>query len=140
MKMKWGLSTLAMILLLCGTAFGAVRDFPKFKMDVPSDWTASQQGPTVILVANDKSASISITVGPMEGASLEDLAKAFSKELKGSAPTASNGGFEFTFGGGDKASSQAFIADNPDTKEYVLVAVTGENPKVGDILNSLQDK
>ena len=139
MKMKWGLSTLAMILLLCGTAFAAVQDFPKFKIDVPSDWTASQQGPTVILVANDKSASISITVGPMEGASIEDLAKAFSKELKGSAPTATDGGFEFTFTSG-AVPSQAFIADNPDTKEYVLVAVTGENPKVGDILNSLQDK
>ena len=139
MKMKWGLLTLAMILLLCGTAFGAVQDFPKFKIDVPSDWTASQEGPTVILLANDKSASISITVGPMGGASLEDMAKAFSKELKGSAPTATDGGFEFTFNAG-AVSSQAFIADNPDTKEYVLVAVTGENPKVADILNSLQDK
>lgn len=139
MKMKWGLLTLAMILLLCGTAFGAVQDFPKFKIDVPSDWTASQQGPTVILLANDKSASISITVAPMEGVSLEDLAKAFSKEFNGSAPTATDGGFGFTFTAG-AVPSHAFIADNPDTKEYVLVAVTGENPKVEEILNSLQDK
>ena len=139
MKMKWGLLTLAMILLLCGTAFGAMQEFPKFKIDVPGDWTASQEGPTVILVANDKSASISITVGPMEGATLEQLAQAFSKELKGSAPKAGNDGFEFTFGPAGQ-QSQAFIADNPDTKEYVLIAVTGENPKVGEILNSLQDK
>ena len=139
MKMKWGFSTLAMILLLCGTAFGAMQDFPKFKIDVPSDWTASQDGPTVILVANDKSASISITVAPTGGASLEDLAKAFSKELNGSAPKASNDGFEFTFNAG-AVPSQAFIADDPNTKEYVLVAVTGENPKVGEILNSMQEK
>ena len=139
MKLKWGLSTLAMVLLLCGTAFGAMQDFPKFKIDVPSDWTASQEGPTVILLANDKSASISITVAPMAGVSLEDLAKAFSKELKGSAPTASDEGFEFTFNSGS-VQSHAFIVSNPDTKEYILVAVTGENPKMEEILDSLQDK
>lgn len=138
MKMRWGAATLVLFLLLCGTAFAAVQDFPKFKIDVPADWTSSQNGPTVILIANDRSASISITVAPTEGATLDVLAKAFAKEFKGSDPVASNGGYEFSFKG--TAESHALILENPDTKEYVLVVITGENPKVPEILNTLQDK
>ena len=139
MKMKWSVSVLALVLLLCTTASAAVQDFPKFKIDVPDDWSTSQSGPTIILLANDRSASISITIAPTEGVPLEQLAKAFSQELKGSAPAAGSGGFEFSFKAGE-AESQALILENPDSKEYVLIAVTGQNPKIPDIINSLQDK
>ena len=139
MSMKRGFPFLALFLLLCGGAFAAVQDFPKFKIDVPSDWTSSQAGPTVILIANDKTASISITVAPTEGAPLAELAKAFVNELKGTDLAPESGGFSFTFKSGE-AASRALLMENPDTKEYVLIAITGENPKVSQILGSLQDK
>jgi hypothetical protein len=99
------------------------------------------EGPTAILIAKDKSASISITIAPMEGETLANLAKAFSKTLKGSNPEPyeESGGFSFTFKSG-AAESKALLMENPDTKEYVLIAITGENPQVGEILSSMSDK
>ena len=127
--------------LMASAAWADTQAFTKFTIDVPADWTASQEGPTVILVANDKSASISITVDATGGASVKDLAAAFSKELGGSEPKpeSESGGYEFTFSKGE-AESQALIVVDDETKEYAMFVVTGDNPKIGDIINSLEDK
>lgn len=127
--------------LVASAAFAETKSFTKFTIDVPADWTSSQEGPTVILVANDKSASISITVDATEGASVKDLAAAFSKELGGSEPKpeSESGGYEFTFTKG-AAESQALIVVDDETKEYALFVITGDNPKIEEIINSLEDK
>jgi hypothetical protein len=131
------------LLALCLTAatvFAEVKSFPKFKVNVPAGWETSQEGPTVGLVAKDQSASISITVDDMQGKALKDLAAAMSQELKGSAPQANpEGGYEFTFKQGEVESS-VFISADDNGKQYYMIVVTGENPQIAEILNSLEEK
>ncbi len=135
------LTTILALFALClmaGTSFAAVKTFAKFKVDVPSNWTASEEGPTVTMIAKDKSASISITVDKTNGMSLKDLATAFSKELKGSKPEADDDTYTFTFKPGEGVESKAVIA--VDGKEYYLFVITGENDQIEDIMGSIEDK
>ena len=107
-------------------------------MNVPDGWEASQEGPTVILVAKDKSASISITVAPTSGASAKDLAAAFAKELKGTEPKydKENDTYEFTFNQGVQSTAMLTV----EGEEYMLIAITGENAQIPDILRTLEEK
>ena len=125
--------------LMASVAFAGVTTFPKFNINVPDDWKASEQGPTVILVANDNSASISITVAATEGMSLKDLAAAFSKELKGSTPQhdSENDIYYFTFKKGAVESNAVISVDGT---QYCLLVITGDNPKIEDIIGSLEEK
>jgi hypothetical protein len=134
-------ATLALLALglMASVAFAGVVTFSKFKINVPDGWGASEEGPTVILTANDNSAAISLTVAATEGMALKDLAAAFSKELNGSAPQydSENDNYQFTFKKGEVESNAMITVDG---KEYCLVAITGDNPKVQEILGSLEEK
>ena len=79
------LSVLA-VLVFSAAAFAAVQDFKDFTVDVPDDWTATQNGTTVGIVANDNSAAVSVTVDKRDGMEAKDLAAAFAEKLKGSEP------------------------------------------------------
>lgn len=136
-KFHASLLVLALLLSMSTLAVAAVKDFPKFSIDVPAGWTSSQDGPTVILIADDKTASISITVGDTEGETIETLAKAFTQELKGSAPTPKDGGYTFTFKSG-AVESNAFITG--EGKEYALFVVTGTHASIPAIMESLKEK
>ena len=59
------LSVLA-VLVFSAAAFAAVQDFKDFTVDVPDDWTATQNGTTVGIVANDNSAAVSVTVDKLK--------------------------------------------------------------------------
>lgn len=124
--------------LMTSAAFAEVKSFPKFSINVPDGWETSQEGPTVILVAKDKSASISITIAPTGGASAKDLAAAFAKELGGSEPKydQENDTYEFTFNKGVE-SNAVFTVEG---EEYLLVVIAGENPQIQDILGSMEEK
>ena len=138
--MRKKFTTVLVMLAFCLTAtaaFAGVMSFPKFSVNVPDGWTASQDGPTVILVANDKSASISITNADAEGMALKDLALAMSQALKGSEQKAnSDGAYEFTFKQGPVESYAIMMMEG---KEYAMLAITGQNPQVETILNSLKE-
>jgi hypothetical protein len=125
--------------LMASVAFAGVTTFPKFKINVPDGWAASEQGPTVVLVANDKSASITITVAATEGMSLKDLAAAFTKELNGSTPQhdSENNAYQFTFKKGAVESNAILSGEG---KDYCLLVITGDNPKIQDIIESLEGK
>jgi hypothetical protein len=134
------LAMLLAVFTLClsaSTAFAEMKTFPKFKVDVPAGWTASQDGETVILVANDKSASVSITVASTQGMTLKDLAAAMAQQLKGSQPQAFDDGYYFTFKS-EAVESSAIITG--DDKEYALFVSTGDSPQIEQIMNSLEDK
>ena len=130
---------LAMVMLLASHALAEVKDFKDFTVDVPTGWTAVDQDGTVAITADDKSAAITISWGPNDGKSVEEMAAAYSKELNGSAPVADSGGFVFTFtAAGAEVESKAFVAGEED--KHALIVMTGENPQMGEILGSLQDK
>ena len=74
------LSVLA-VLVFSAAAFAAVQDFKNFTVDVPDDWTATQNGTTVGIVANDNSAAVSVTVDKRDGMEAKDLAAAFAEKL-----------------------------------------------------------
>ncbi|MDR2488178.1 MAG: hypothetical protein LBD42_01550 [Desulfovibrio sp.] len=131
--------TLLAFCLTASLAFAGVMSFPKFKVNVPDGWEASQEGPTVILAANDKSASISITIAETEGMAIKDLAMGFSQALSGSEPQADteSGGYQFTFKKGAVESDALLTVEG---KNYLLLVVTGENPQIQNILGSLEEK
>lgn len=124
--------------LMASVAFAEMKSFSKFSIDVPSGWEASQDGPSVALVAKDKSASISITIAPTGGTSAKELAAAFAKELKGSEPkyNKDDDTYEFTFNQGVQSNAMFTV----EGEEYMLIVVTGENPQVADILGSMEEK
>ena len=140
MRIKITATLVALALCLAASsAFAEVKSFPKFKIDVPAGWTSLQEGPTVILVANDKSASISITIADTNGVSAKDLAAAFAKELKGNEPKfdAETDAYEFKFTSGGVENQATLTVEG---KEYLLLTIAGENPQVYDILDTLEDK
>ena len=67
------------VLVFSAAAFAAVQDFNDFTVDVPDDWTATQNGTTVGIVANDNSAAVSITVDKRDGMEAKDLAATLRK-------------------------------------------------------------
>lgn len=126
------------VLAFSVAAFAEVKDFKDFTVDVPDDWTAAQDGTTVAVTANDKSAAISITVDTTDGASMKDLAAAFVEKLKGSGLEEEDGVYTFTFTNENGVDSKAIL--NGEEGKFCLIVITGENPKMSDILDSVKEK
>ena len=126
------------VLAFSVAAFAEVKDFKDFTVDVPDDWTAAQDGTTVAVTANDKYAAISITVDTTDGASMKDLAAAFVEKLKGSGLEEEDGVFTFTFTNENGVDSKAIL--NGEEGKFCLIVITGENPKMSDILDSIKEK
>ena len=112
------------VVLSAVCAFGAVQDFGRFTIDVPSGWTATQDGSTVGIVKNDNTASMSITIDSTEGASLKDIAEEFSKAFSGTKPEKdSDGDFSFDFTNQNGVSSHCIVTS--EEGEYALLVLTG---------------
>ena len=131
------LSVLA-ALVFSAAAFAAVQDFKDFTVDVPDDWTATQNGTTVGIVANDKSAAVSITVDKREGMEAKDLAAAFAQKLKGSEPVLEDDVYTFTFKNDSGVESKAIL--NTEDDKYLMLVITGQNPKLEALIDSIQEK
>jgi hypothetical protein len=136
---------LSMLFCLClalstaTAAFANMQSFKHFTVDVPQGWDAAEDGEVVSILAPGHTAAISIAVDSAEGMTTENLAKAMSTQLKGSAPVAADaGGFAFTFKNqsGVESKSTLFVNNN----QYVMITVTGSHPDVPRILQSLKDK
>lgn len=140
LKKSIGALAVLAVLAFSAVAFAEVKDFGDFTVDVPDDWAAAQNGTTVAITANDKSAAISVTVESTGGTPLKDLAAAFSQQLKGSEPALDDDVYRFTFTNPNGVESNAFLTENEDGKKYCLIVVTGENPALGGILDSITDK
>ena len=111
-------------LALASVSFAGVQDFGVFTVDVPSGWTAEQDGTTVGFVKNDNTASMSVTVDENDGSSIDDLAAMFVKELNGKNLTKDKEGnavFDFTTANG--VTSKAVL--NCDAKHFALIVLTG---------------
>ena len=131
------LSVLA-VLVFSAAAFAAVQDFKDFTVDVPDDWTATQNGTTVGIVANDNSAAVSVTVDKRDGMEAKDLAAAFAQKLKGSEPVLEDDVYTFTFKNDSGVESRAIL--NTEDDKYLLLVITGQNPKLEALIDSIQGK
>lgn len=137
-----GLLTVFLILvtlIFSASAFATVQDFKDFTLDVPDGWTATQDGATVIVIANDKSASVSLTVDKKNGVEAKDLAAAFAKQLNGSEPVLEDEVYHFTFKNNDSGVESRAILETDDEK-YLLTVITGDNPEITSIVESMEQK
>ena len=126
------------VLVFSAAAFAAVQDFKDFTVDVPDDWTATQNGTTVGIVANDNSAAVSITVDKRDGMEAKDLAAAFAEKLKGSEPVLEDDVYHFDFKNEAGVESRAIL--NTEGDNYLLLVITGQNPKLEALIDSIQGK
>ena len=126
------------VLVFSAAAFAAVQDFKDFTVDVPDDWTATQNGTTVGIVANDNSAAVSITVDKRDGMEAKDLAAAFAEKLKGSEPVLEDDVYHFDFKNEAGVESRAILSAEDD--KYMMLVITGQNPKLEALIDSIQGK
>lgn len=136
--MKKLVFALMLVLGLAVSASAATKTFKHFSMDIPAGWSTSEEGNTAIIVADDKSAALTITKEGTDGMSAKDLAAAFSKELKGTTPTQDGEAFMFDFKNGAGVDSKCVLM--VEGKEYALFVMTGTSDKFGPMLQSIKDK
>ena len=129
---------LGAVLVFSATAFAALQEFKDLAIEVPDGWTGHQDGDTVAVIANDKSASLSITLGKTEGKDAKTLAKEFAQALKGSEPVFEDDVYTFTFKGESQVESKAIIST--DDGQYMLLVMTGTHPELEDVINSMTMK
>ena len=140
MKMRVVFFTCLLSLALCLPALAEMKEFAKFKIDVPAGWTTEVDGDTVGIIAPDKSAAISVTVAASEGATPEAIAKDLSEAFKGSAPEKSDDVYVFTFKNESGVDSVGVVAGLGDGKQVAVVTITGEHADVEKIVGSLEKK
>ncbi len=144
--MKRLLIALTLVAVFATASFSAVKDFGAFTVDVPDGWTASQEGPTAIIVKNDNTASLTITVDSTQGNSLGDLAAAFVETFKNggqfksvSSPEKdSDGDYSFTMVNNQDVESKALLSE--DSGKYILLVMTGEDEGISAMLGSIKEK
>ena len=147
--MKRLLIALTLVAVFAAVSFAAVKDFGKFTVDVPDNWTASQDGPTAVIVKNDNTASLTITFAPTEGAGLGDIAKAFTDSFKGNGLFKSvsepekdeDGDYTFSMVNNQDVESKALLTG--DDSNYCLFVMTGIEAAADEIsamLDSVKDK
>ncbi len=145
--MKRLLTVTALIALFASAAFAATQDFGAFTVDVLDGWTATQEGPTAVIVKNDNTASLSITLADTEGVSRADLANAFVEEFKKSFANVSkpeadaDGDYTFTMVNGNGVESKALLTG--DDAQYCLFVMTGveaAGDEISTMLGSVKDK
>lgn len=125
------------VLLLAVSASAEVIQFPsaKITIDVAPGWEYSDNGQgTAIVIAPDKSASISITKLPAAGLTVEKWAEDLSKAHKGTTPEDAGGSMVYQFNDG-KTTVMVVLED-----DFVgIIAITGEHEDIGDMMGSIED-
>ena len=140
--MKRILALVAVLVFVATAAFGAVQAFSKFSLDVPAGWSASEQDETVTLIADDQTASLTISIASTEGKSLEVVANGLSEAFKGTKPEVdADGDYTFTFDNGNGVTSHALITGADDMFcAFVMTGVENKGDEIQAILGSLKLK
>ncbi len=143
--MKKLLALVVVLSLAATAAFGAVQEFGKtvkYTLDIPAGWTASQEDSTTLVVADDNSASLTISVESTEGKSLDAVAKELSEALKGTTPEAdADGDYSFTFDNGNGVTSHVLVTgDEGMFCAFVMTGIENKADEIQAILGSLKVK
>ncbi len=110
------------LLVMAATASAEVREFTKLSVDVPEGWSAEEKSDTVVVIKDDNTASLTISVAQYEdGQNLVETAKTFSQGLNGTEPKREpNGSYTFMFNNND-----SYAVINGGLRSYILVTMTG---------------
>ena len=133
--MRRSLCALALVLVVAVAALAPRRGVQRFSVDVPEGWSARDMGNgTVAILADDRSAAVSVTVNSLGTSTLEETAQAMAKALGGTDPTVDeDGDCRFTFWNGG-VETQAYLTGGED--EYMMLAVTGQSDALAGSLGT----
>lgn len=120
------------MMLIASCAYADVQEFRYFSLDVPEDWTATENGKIVTVKADDDSGSLVIMSGATEGQSIGDMAALFALEFNGTMPLKDeDGNYTFEFNNG---RSQAIVTGD---EEFYMVIVGNGIENNGDVLGAI---
>ena len=142
--------TAATCVLICflfcavGPACGDRLYFSRFYLDLPEGWKVFEQGPTVAVTADDGSSSMTITIETQVNVPLKQWAQNVSRQLNGNLPEWNGASYTISFVNSNGIIGVAVIQNmldrgNMPNGDYLLIIVTGENPGLWDILDSLEE-
>ena len=138
---------LAAVLALALTTAAFAQDFGAFTMDVAGGWTASTEGPTVTVLKDDNTASMSITVMPAEGNTAQTYADAFANEFKKSFATVGtpeaqgDGSFAWDMTTSSGVNSKAMLGvENDQCKLVVITNLDGAPEDIVAMMESIKEK
>ena len=138
---------LAAVLAIVIASSAFAYDFGAFTMEVPAGWTASVNGPTGIVIKDDKTASLSVTITPAEGNSAKTFAEAFAEEFKKSFATVTtpeadeDGSYSWEMVTADGVKSNAMLAVEDDKcKLIVMVGLDTAGGDIAAMLESVSEK
>ena len=125
------------LVLVAGCAFA--DEFKYFNAKVPEGWVAQEseaEGATNVIIAKEGVASLTISVAPTGGASLDDIAVALSKEVGGTEPQADDKGNRiFTC---NNENTVVIVNANAEKEIWVAMSITGAD-NAEDDMNALMD-
>lgn len=137
MNRKCFLISLMLVLVFSISAFAGVQKFDKLSINVPDGWSASQDGSTVTVLANDKSAALTFTIEDNDGTPIKDLADAFAKQFKATEPEVDEDDtYYFTFKNPSDVDCNVILYGDDD--EYLMLVMIGEHPDMEGIIDSLE--
>lgn len=132
--------------LSAAMAFAEVKDFGRFTLDIADGWTASQQGPTAIVVKNDNTSSMSVTYDAAK-ASAKDLAAAFAQEftktfVKVSEPEVDeNGYYRWQMQGAqDVVTLARLVVEDGDYMLITMTSIETGGDDISAMLDSFKEK
>ena len=127
-----------MLACFCLTAQAAVKEYAKFTIDVPDDWTETKfQEHGADFTAPDKSCTIGVAVFPKGEQSLEAMAKTIADHYKGTIEKDADGDFFVEYKKDGKDGHGALMQDG----DFVIsISILGEHPKAETIINSVKPK
>ena len=126
--------SLILFLMPANFSSAAKRDFDAVSLNIPSGWKANQKGQTVLILRDDHTAALSITVASREGIEFEDISQEFARRLDGSDfEIDDDGDANFVFNDG---KSFAMILNGGEN--FVVIAATGFDSH-GDEMSKIID-
>lgn len=136
---KKAASLLFFLVLACSvSASAAMRDFKKFRLNVPVGWTATENNDVLFLMSPGNTASVSIATDSAAGMNARELAEVMAETLKGSQPIAEKGGYSFLFDSGAGVETKAFLFIR--NEQFVMITITGTDPQLNTVLGSISQK
>ena len=130
----------ALILLLSVPAFGSIEHFGALSVEVPSGWTAEQQGSVTIIRKLSDNSSVAVAVNSKGSASLSDIAEHLYTQMNGnSLEEDSDGDYTFRYKSTSGAEGIVILTDSGEGR-YILISVSGiENEGIHDEFDRIID-
>lgn len=141
MKRVYVFAVMLAALLVSVSAHAEVREFTRLSLNVPDGWTASESDETVTLIRSGNTASMTVTIAPLEGHALKEYADAFVEALKGRNLEAKGNSYIFDMTNEHGVGSKGILSG--DDENFCLLVMTGIEAAGGEfsaIIDSLTQK